>query len=102
MTTKRKEPRVNLRFKDFDLLDELEIIANNKGMILTDYLRKILSDSVIVTDETRMLERTQLESILTTQKLLEFSLPAEQVAQAKNYTKDYLLKVKSHAASSAP
>ena len=101
MTTVRKEPRVNLRFKGFDLLDQLEIVANGKGLTLPEYCRRALRASLTETAASQMLERTQLESILTTQKLLEFSLPAEQVAQAKNYTKDYLLKVKSHAASSA-
>ncbi len=93
----RKESRINVRFKDFVVMDKLEIIALSKGMSLQQYSVQILINSLEATDEMRILKRTELECILTTQKLLEFSLPADQVAKAKSYTKDYLSKVASHA-----
>ena len=93
----RKESRIHVRFKDFVVMDKLEIIALSKGMTLQQYSVQILINSLKFTEEKLILERTELECILTTQKLLEFSLPADQVAQAKAYTKDYLSKVASHA-----
>ena len=94
----RKESRINVRFKDFVVMDKLEIIALSKGMSLQQYSVQILINSLEATDEMRILKRTELECILTTQKLLEFSLPpGDQVTKAKSYTKDYLSKVASHA-----
>jgi len=93
----RKESRLQVRFKNFVVMDKLEIIALSKGMSLQQYSLQILIDSLDVTEEIRILKRTELECILTTQKLLEFSLPADQVAKAKAYTKDYLLKIASYA-----
>ena len=97
MSAIRKEPRVNLRFKNFDLLDKLENNANSLGLTLPEYCRRSLLKSFDDSEKIMLLKRTQIECILTTQKLLEFSLPADQVAQAKAYTKDYLLKIASHA-----
>ena len=94
----RKEPRLNLRFKDHDELDELELLANKKGMTLTAWIKFMLRNALKNGQTVEDVRDTTLESILIVRGVVEDNASEDQVSKAKARVKSYLAKLKSNAA----
>lgn len=99
MLRTRTEPRLNLRFKNHDILDEYELAALKKGMSLANWIKLILQDKIQSEKVKAEQVELELESILVIRKHVEDKQPKDVVAKVRAHVKDYLAKLKSYAAS---
>jgi len=93
----RKEPRLNLRFPDHDELDELELLANKKGMTLAAFIKFMLRNALKNDQKVEDFRETTLESLLIVRGVVEDTASEDQVSKAKARVKSYLAKLGSNA-----
>ncbi len=93
----RKEPRLNLRFKSHDDLDEFELAAHKHGMSLSQWAKSVMRDKLQLEKDDTAQTELGLESILIIRKLAEEKEPKDVVARVRAHVKDYLTKLKSYA-----
>ena len=93
MARPRKEPRVNLRFKDHNDLDEYELIALRRGMSLPAWIKATMHRELEKDSEPSISEK----SILIIRKHIEDGASREAVQKAKSHVKSYLEDIKSYA-----
>ena len=90
---RRKEPRLNIRFIDFDVIDRLERRANQRGMKLYDYVRQILIDISLAPELSNIVRMETARGDLETRKLMQMIAGEDATNKAKAYVQDYLAKV---------
>ncbi len=93
----RKEPRLNLRFENHNILDELELAAHKHGMSLSQWIKSVMADKLRLEKNDKAQTDLGLESILIIRKLAEEKEPKDVVTKVKAYVKEYLAKLKSDA-----
>jgi len=93
----RKEPRLNLRFPDHDELDELELLANMKGMTLAAFIKYLLRKALRNDQNIDDLRDTELESLFIIRGIVEDNASKDQLAKIKAKVKAFLEKLKSYA-----
>lgn len=93
----RKEPRLNLRFENHDILDEFELAAHKQGMSLSQWIKSVMRDKLQIDKDDKAQTDLGLESILIIRKLAEEKESKDVVTNVRAHVKDYLAKLKSYA-----
>jgi len=87
MTRRRQEPRINLRFRDLELMDSIELFANQRGYNLQDWVRMLVMRELSEDFSNLLLIRNGINRLCITQNILE------QIAD------DHVVKLAHHRAS---
>jgi len=96
MTRLRKECRLNLRFSKQTQMDDMEIVAHNKGMTLPVWAKATLLRALVSSQEDEILARKSRESTLTVQKILERTQSPEDISAARRDVAEYIKRIKDH------
>jgi len=99
MKNPRKENRLHLRFNDGDVIDDLEIHAGKLGLKLPEWARSTLIKALFIQKLYELLFRRAIESVFTTQKMLEQLCTPEQVEKAKTQARNHMIELEKHVRS---
>lgn len=94
--SRRKEPRLNIRFPDFDVIDILERRAHQRGLKLYDYVRQMIIDIALAPEFSNIVRREIVRGDLETRKLIQMLAGEDATAKAKAHVRDYFSKVEDH------
>jgi len=98
MPGSRKEPRLNLRFADHDIMDEIELIALKLGLSLHAWIKQLIFREIRNLQAQNQTEDTALKRLLMIQGLVETKSTEKEIEDTKARVETYFERVKKHAA----
>ena len=99
MKNPRKENRLNLRFSNSEIIDDLDIQAAKNGLKLPEWARSQLIKALFRQRLYELFFRRAVESVFTTQKLIEQLCTAEQIQKAKSQARKHMAELEKHVRS---
>lgn len=94
----RKHPRLNVRFLNLEVMDEIELFANTDGLDLQNWIRKLIFDEMNGRPLERLILRSQFESILIIRGLLEHLVDDDVIQATKIRAQHHIERLEKHAA----
>jgi len=99
MKNPRKENRLHLRFNNGDIIDDFEIQAAKQGLKLPEWARSTLIKALFIQKLNELLFTRAVESVFTTQKMVEQLCTPEQVEKAKTQARNHMAELEKHVRS---
>ena len=96
MTKKRTEIRLNLRFKNQELRDDLQIHAHSQGLTLPAWAKATLERELMAASSDAIIARRSRESVLTLHKLMERTHQPEDFSAARKSAQNFIQQVEKH------
>ena len=97
--SRRKEPKVQIRFGNFNILDQLEICANRNGEKLIPYIRRVLTNHVTKQKAEDTISETADFSAIEAVVILRDMVGDEAADRAQKRVTDYFQEVHDNAKS---
>ena len=97
--SRRKEPKLQVRFKSFHLLDKIEIWANRRGEKLVPWARGALIKQARTESARETIRDAAHFSAFETLVLLREMAGPEASKRAKEHAEKYISKVKADVAN---
>jgi len=97
MSGSTKEARLNIRYPDFEIIDEVEIDANRMGLKKNAWIKEAIVEKLENSKHTRLLEAERLKGDFESRKLIEWMAGPELTQDAKDYVADFFEKITDHA-----
>jgi len=94
----RKHPRLNLRFKNHNEMDEYELAANKQGLTLPAWIKQVMAIELQKSQSFQPLEELALESILISRKHMEDKASKDEVEDIRSYVRSHIEDIKNYAA----
>lgn len=93
MRSPRSSPRINLRFKNLEIMDDVELTANKDGLDLQTWLRRLALREVQYQKVRPLLLHEAVERLVTIQAILEQLVAPSVVTLAQKTARTRISKL---------
>lgn len=97
MSGATKEARLNIRYPNFEIIDEVEIDANRMGLKKNAWVKEAIKEKLENSKRTGLLEAERIKGNFESRKLIEWMAGPELTKDAKDYVADFFERITEHA-----